>query len=66
MDRRPISMVDLIEPAPPTNLTQAPRPGDEFEDSGLAPAHGSSPKIDRLIQILKLIPSNEKAVVFSQ
>lgn len=64
MDRRPISMGDLIEPAPPTTFTQAPRPGAIQE--GLGPAHGSSAKIDRLIQVLKLIPSDEKAVVFSQ
>ncbi|KAG9104378.1 hypothetical protein FRC06_003185 [Ceratobasidium sp. 370] len=66
MDRRPISMADLIEPAPPTDLTQAPRPRNGFNDIGLASSPRSSPKIDRLIQILKLIPSDEKAVVFSQ
>lgn len=67
MDRRPITMEDLIEPAPPTMLTQAPRPSvdDGFGD-GLVPAHGSSPKIESLIRILKLIPEDEKVVVFSQ
>ncbi|QRV93979.1 Helicase conserved C-terminal domain [Ceratobasidium sp. AG-Ba] len=66
MDRRPISMTDLIEPAPPTDLTQAPHKDSGFDDFGLASSPGSSPKIDRLIQILKLIPSDDKAVVFSQ
>ncbi|KAG9120079.1 hypothetical protein FRC07_004585 [Ceratobasidium sp. 392] len=66
MDRRPISIADLIEPAPPTDLTQAPRPSNDFDGIGLVSSLGSSPKIDRLIQILKLIPSDEKAVVFSQ
>lgn len=60
-------MGDLIEPAPPTMLTQAPRPSidDGFGD-GLIPSHGSSPKIESLIRILKLIPEDEKVVVFSQ
>ncbi|QRW08198.1 SWI/SNF-related matrix-associated actin-dependent regulator of chromatin subfamily A member 3-like 3 [Ceratobasidium sp. AG-Ba] len=66
MDRRPISMTDLIEPAPPTDLTQVLHKDSGLDDFGLASSPGSSPKIDRLIQILKLIPSDDKAVVFSQ
>ncbi|KAH7334908.1 SNF2 family N-terminal domain-containing protein [Rhizoctonia solani] len=61
MDRRPISMGDLIEPPPPTALTQAPR-----EDNVKGLTEGSSAKIERLIWLLKRIPSDEKAVVFSQ
>ncbi|CCO29308.1 hypothetical protein BN14_03317 [Rhizoctonia solani AG-1 IB] len=61
MDRRPITMRDLIEPPPPTDLTQAPR-----EDNIKGLSDGSSAKIDQLIWLLKRIPSQEKAVVFSQ
>ncbi|CAE6540591.1 unnamed protein product [Rhizoctonia solani] len=60
MDRRPISMGDLIEP-PPTMLTQAPR-----EDNIKGLSDGSSAKIEQLVWLLKRIPPEEKAVVFSQ
>ncbi|KDN42322.1 hypothetical protein RSAG8_06813, partial [Rhizoctonia solani AG-8 WAC10335] len=61
MDRRPITMRDLIEPPPPMALTQAPR-----EDNVKGLSEGSSAKIEQLIWLLKRIPSDEKAVVFSQ
>ncbi|CAE6341818.1 unnamed protein product [Rhizoctonia solani] len=61
MDRRPITMRDLIEPPPPTDLTQASR-----EDNIKGLSDGSSAKVDQLIWLLKRIPSQEKAVVFSQ
>ncbi|CAE6425244.1 unnamed protein product [Rhizoctonia solani] len=61
MDRRPITMRDLIEPPPPTDLTQAP-----CEDNIKGLSDGSSAKVDQLIWLLKRIPSQEKAVVFSQ
>ncbi|KDQ18333.1 hypothetical protein BOTBODRAFT_184989 [Botryobasidium botryosum FD-172 SS1] len=68
MDRRTITMGDLIEPPPPTELTQA-MPRREFDDgeddeSGLRT--GSSPKIDALIGMLKVLPSADKILVFSQ
>ncbi|KZT00465.1 uncharacterized protein LAESUDRAFT_553779 [Laetiporus sulphureus 93-53] len=67
MDRRQLGMGDLIEPPPPTELTQAPvrcDEEDEEEDSGLR--FGSSAKIDQLVHLLKLTPTTEKSLVFSQ
>ncbi|KAF8756387.1 HIRAN protein [Rhizoctonia solani] len=61
MDRRPITLQDLIEPPPPTDLTQVP-----IENNTKGLSDGSSVKIDQLIWLLKRIPSEEKAVVFSQ
>ncbi|KAL0956474.1 hypothetical protein HGRIS_002620 [Hohenbuehelia grisea] len=62
MDRRAISMADLIKPPPPTELTQAPvRLPDE--DTIRV---GSSAKIDQLINLLQLTPAGEKSLVFSQ
>ena len=59
-------MGDLIEPPPPTDLTQAPiRPVDEEEDLDDLRS-GSSAKIDQLVHLLKLTPYTEKALVFSQ
>lgn len=58
-------MSDVIEPLPPTELTQAVlRVDDEdTEDSG---RKGSSAKIEQLVHLLKLTPSSEKSLVFSQ
>ncbi|GJE94457.1 SNF2 family N-terminal domain-containing protein [Phanerochaete sordida] len=64
MDRRPITMGDLIEPPPPTLLTQAPVRPMEEDNSDLR--SGSSAKIEQLIDLLKLTPSTEKSLVFSQ
>lgn len=61
-DRRPICMKDLIEPAPPTELTQASPPQDG-ENNGRSE---SSAKIDQLVHLLQLIPTTEKSLVFSQ
>ncbi|KAF8678664.1 HIRAN protein [Rhizoctonia solani] len=61
MDRRPITLQDLIEPPPPTDLTQVP-----IENNTKGLSDGSSVKIEQLIWLLKRIPSEEKAVVFSQ
>ncbi|KAA1471714.1 hypothetical protein DENSPDRAFT_837772 [Dentipellis sp. KUC8613] len=67
MDRRAIGMGDLIEPPPPTELTQAPIPVDEDEDDTENDLRtGSSAKIDQLVHLLKLTPGNEKSLVFSQ
>ena len=62
-----MTMGDLIEPPPPTDLTQAPiRPVDEEEEDLDDLRSGSSAKIDQLVHLLKLTPYTEKALVFSQ
>ncbi|KAG1752940.1 SNF2 family N-terminal domain-containing protein [Suillus lakei] len=66
MDRRTIGMGDLIEPPPPTELTQAPVRRDENETHDSTLRTGSSAKIDQLIHLLQLIPSDQKSLVFSQ
>lgn len=57
-------MGDLIEPAPPTELTQAPVHREDEEASNLR--GGSSAKIDQLVHLLGLTPATEKSLVFSQ
>ncbi|KNZ72866.1 Putative SWI/SNF-related matrix-associated actin-dependent regulator of chromatin subfamily A member 3-like 1, partial [Termitomyces sp. J132] len=65
MDRRSLGMGDLYEPPPPTDLTQAVvRREEELDTSGIR--GGSSAKIDQLIHLLRLAPSTEKSLVFSQ
>lgn len=66
MDRRTIGMGDLIEPPPPTELTQLPVRHDENETHDSTLRTGSSAKIDQLIHLLQLIPGEEKSLVFSQ
>ncbi|KAG2342905.1 hypothetical protein BDR05DRAFT_963717 [Suillus weaverae] len=66
MDRRTIGMGDLIEPPPPTDLTQVPVCHDENETHDNTLRTGSSAKIDQLIHLLQLIPSDQKSLVFSQ
>ena len=61
-------MGDLIEPPPPTEFTQASVPR-ETEDDTKDPddlRNGTSAKIDQLIHLLKLTPSTDKSLVFSQ
>jgi SWI/SNF-related matrix-associated actin-dependent regulator of chromatin subfamily A3 len=61
-------MGDLIEPTPPTEFTQAPvarEPEDDNDDADDLRG-GSSAKIDQLIHLLKLTPSSDKSLVFSQ
>ena len=66
-DRRQITSADLIEPAPETDLTQLPMPVDKDEDKGDDELRtGSSAKIDQLLHLLQLTPSDEKSLVFSQ
>ena len=60
-------MGDLIEPLPPSELTQVPPPLDEDEEEDDDEfRNGSSAKIDHLIYLLRSIPTNEKSLVFSQ
>ena len=67
MDRRVLGMGDLIEPPPPTELTQAPiRMEDDLDEAGNTLRSGSSAKIDQLIHLLQLTPEKEKSLVFSQ
>ena len=58
-------MGDLIEPPAPTELTQAPVRREEDEEL-VGIRAGSSAKIDQLVHLLKLTPSTEKSLVFSQ
>jgi SWI/SNF-related matrix-associated actin-dependent regulator of chromatin subfamily A3 len=62
MDRRALGTGDLIEPPPPTELTQAPI----RSEGDMGEATGSSAKIDQLMHLLRLTPGNEKSLVFSQ
>ena len=63
-------MADLIEPPPPTDLTQAPVRRDDDDDDEMDNMDdlrsGSSAKIDQLINLLQLTPGSEKSLVFSQ
>lgn len=64
-DRQPIGMGDLVEPPPPTELTQIPVKIDDGKDQSNL-SQRSSAKIDQLVHLLKLLPCNEKSLVFSQ
>ncbi|KAJ3514328.1 hypothetical protein NLJ89_g2437 [Agrocybe chaxingu] len=64
MDRRALRMTDLHEPPPPTDLTQRPSGNQVDEAEGIRA--GSSAKIDQLVHLLKLTPTTEKSLVFSQ
>ncbi|PIL34185.1 transcription factor [Ganoderma sinense ZZ0214-1] len=67
MDRRPLGMTQLVEPPPPTDLTQAPvRFNDDMGEDDNELRTGSSAKIDQLITLLRLTPDNDKSLVFSQ
>jgi SWI/SNF-related matrix-associated actin-dependent regulator of chromatin subfamily A3 len=58
-------MNDLLEPPPPTELTQRPiRDNSPEEATGVRA--GSSAKIDQLVHLLQLTPASEKSLVFSQ
>jgi SWI/SNF-related matrix-associated actin-dependent regulator of chromatin subfamily A3 len=65
MDRRVLGTGDLIEPPPPTELTQAPNLHDD-KNEAIHLRAGSSAKIDQLLHLLRLTPENEKSLVFSQ
>lgn len=66
MDRRALGAGDLIEPPPPTELTQAPIRVEDDMDEATDIRIGSSSKIDQLMHLLRLTPPNEKSLVFSQ
>lgn len=59
-------MAQLVEPPPPTELTQAPVQYDAEEDEDDDLRTGSSAKIDQLVTLLRLTPDNDKSLVFSQ
>ena len=67
-DRGALDLTQLLEPPPPTDLTQAPvRLDDEVEeDDNNELRTGSSAKIDQLVTLLRLTPDNDKSLVFSQ
>ena len=56
-------MGDLHEPPPPTELTQ---PSVMVNDVNGGLRNQPSAKIEQLIHLLKLLPSTEKCLVFSQ
>ncbi|KAI0298566.1 SNF2 family N-terminal domain-containing protein [Russula brevipes] len=58
MDRRVLGIGDLIEPPPPTELTQAPILNDDENEA----IHLHRPTL----HLLRLTPENEKSLVFSQ
>ncbi|KAI0730200.1 SNF2 family N-terminal domain-containing protein [Fomitopsis betulina] len=67
MDRRPLTLGDLTELPPPTELTQARISQDDDDDEDVDDLRsGSSAKIDELIHLLQLTPDTEKSLVFSQ
>lgn len=66
MDRRALCTGDLIEPPPPTELTQMPIRTEDDMDEATDIRTGSSSKIDQLLHLLRLTPVNEKSLVFSQ
>lgn len=66
MDRRALCTGDLIEPPPPTELTQMPVRTEDDMDEVTDIRTGSSSKIDQLLHLLRLTPENEKSLVFSQ
>ena len=59
-------MLDLIEPAPLTELTQVTPKVEDDEDESANAQGGSSAKVNQLLKLLDLIPSDEKSLVFSQ
>ncbi len=56
-------MGDLYEPPPPTEFTQ---PCVAISDVNNELRDHPSAKIEQLIHLLKLLPSTEKSLVFSQ
>lgn len=59
-------MKDLVEPLPPTDAAQDQARLDLDNKKEDAPRNRSSAKINELIHLLQLTPSDEKSVVFSQ
>ncbi|KAF5393242.1 hypothetical protein D9757_000687 [Collybiopsis confluens] len=65
MDRRSLSFQDLYDPFPPMDMTQ-PSFRSQAEEIEEGIRNAPSAKIEQLIQLLKLTPSGEKSLVFSQ
>lgn len=62
-----MTLGDLTELPPPTELTQARISQDDDDDEDVDDLRsGSSAKIDELIHLLQLTPDTEKSLVFSQ
>ena len=59
-------MGDLIDPPPITDLTQAAIRNDDDDENDDNSRTASSAKIDQLIHLLRLTPSTDKSLVFSQ
>ena len=59
-------MGDLIDPPPTTDLTQAAIRNDDDDENDDNSRTVSSAKIDQLIHLLRLTPSTDKSLVFSQ
>jgi SWI/SNF-related matrix-associated actin-dependent regulator of chromatin subfamily A3 len=66
MDRRALGIGDLIEPPPPTELTQMPIRAEDDMGEATDLRTGSSSKIDQLMHLVRLTPEDEKSLVFSQ
>lgn len=67
MDRRQITEADLIEPAaPPADNGEDVSDMQSDDQDGIKLDVPSSSKIQHLISLLRLIPSTDKSLVFSQ
>lgn len=66
MDRRPLTMGDLIGPLPPSEMMLTQPVYRDVSEEPNALAETSSAKIDQLIHLLRLTPATEKSLVFSQ
>ena len=62
-DRRQLRVEDLIEPRPPQEEEQSDTNSeDSLGIEGIVP----SPKVQQLVQILRVLPFDSKSLVFSQ
>ncbi|TEB14595.1 hypothetical protein FA13DRAFT_1602234, partial [Coprinellus micaceus] len=62
MDRRKLTVADIIQRSPQMDLAPGPRTSIETAQAYV----GSSAKIEELVQLLSHIPHDEKSLVFSQ
>ncbi|KAH7107286.1 SNF2 family N-terminal domain-containing protein [Auriculariales sp. MPI-PUGE-AT-0066] len=67
MDRRTLSMNDIIDPPPQIEATQRwPTDAEDDDDDMDVSRAGASAKIEQLIALLELQPRSDKSLVFSQ